>query len=216
MPKRAGIILFVILIIPLLIWVVLKTMVTHHHQDVNFYAPITGNPNAGSDSSTFGTGEVLLYDQSGKPFSPADFQGKHFLVQLAYAGCRDTCPKVFATLEEMQTKYMPEKDQVRFLTVYLNELSPERLSAEASRHKAEGDFWVFASGDSAEVAKWVQESLYPGEDQVEELKNFNLLRLVGKDGLYRGYDYNLFGPKTMDSLDVDLYRMLLHDAQSKK
>ncbi len=121
----------------------------------------TGPPDKGG-TATFDPiplPDFTLTERSGKPLSLADLKGKVWIASFVFTHCTGTCPKISATIAQLQSDLSPTRPDLRFVTFSVD---PERdtpavLTKYANQFGAKPDTWLFLTGKEGEVHKLLNE-----------------------------------------------------------
>jgi len=103
-------------------------------------------------------GEFSLTDQSGKPITQADLQGKVWVAGFIFTNCTGPCPHVTATMARLQ-KEMADLPNFRLVTFTVD---PERdnvaqLAQYAKQFSADPARWMFLTGPEDEIQRVLRE-----------------------------------------------------------
>ncbi|MEY4275179.1 MAG: SCO family protein [Aquirufa sp.] len=228
MNKKTGILLMT-LIVPVFIFLGLKTFGTNHYTLPRYIPAIdstTGeikmakrvNPrwNESEMDTVFQTiPSFQLTDESGKPFSSASLQGKIFVANFFFTRCGTICPKITSQVSRA-TDTFNQDPEIRFISLSVdpNFDKPEKLSAYAKRFEADSTRWTFLTGDKKVIYPLILKGFHvPLADASEydaAIKNpdetfihSERLVLVDKDGVIRGF-YDGTDKKEVDRLIMEI------------
>lgn len=100
---------------------------------------------------------LQLADSTGKPFGPADMQGKTLLVTFIYSHCPDTCPLIVSNLRTAQAKLTPaERANLQIVGVSTDPEgdTPKAVNAFLKRMGMEGRMRYLIGSRKALKATW--------------------------------------------------------------
>lgn len=100
-----------------------------------------------------GTRQVVLIDQTGRPFTFAALRGEPLIVTFVAAHCTDACPLVNAQFSQAAQDFDRRRIRVRLLTITLDpEHDPPAVMRDlARRFDADPRRWIVASGSVPDV-----------------------------------------------------------------
>lgn len=133
-----------------------------------------------------------LVDQKGREIDRDTFAGKRTVVTFIFTRCAvpDFCPLMtsnFAEVESALTERPGLAEGTRLLSISIDPEhdTPEVLQEYASNHTDDHDFWRFATGDPAEVAKLTGAFRVHTETAAGTLNHSLCTALIGPDGVIR-------------------------------
>lgn len=216
MPKKSGIILLIILVLPLLTWLLLR-QASHKAKEVRHIYTITKNPDGSLDSLFTNVKAFSLQDQAGQTFTQASLQNKVSVFATFYPGCTDECAPVNKFYSLMQEKFL-DTEQFQFFSVNIRPGEGD-IGAYARQVGTMGNKWHLLTGDSAEVDRFLYENLFPTVKKRSlpdgKLDLVGYFRLTDRFGRFRGKNYRVSDRLDVDSLEADLYRLELEFAQNE-
>jgi protein SCO1/2 len=228
MYKKTGI-LFLVLILPVFIYVGLKAFGTNHFSLPRYIPAIdstTGeikmakrlNPrwNESEMDTVFQTiPDFRLTDENGKAFSAKSLQGKIYVTSFFFTRCGTICPKITSQLSRVQDTFLGDPD-VQLLSISVDPKfdQPEKLATYAKRFDANKGQWHFLTGEKKMIYPLVLKGFHvPLADASEydaAIKNpdetfihSERLVLVDKEGIIRGF-YDGTDKKEVDRLLVEI------------
>ncbi len=228
MNKKTGILL-ITLIVPVFIFLGLKTFGTNHYTLPRFIPAIdstTGeikmakrlNPrwNESELDTVFQTIPAFqLTDENGKVFSSKELQGKIYVANFFFTRCGTICPKITSQLSRATDTFNQDKD-VHFISISVdpNYDEPTKLSAYAKRFEADSTRWTFLTGVKKDIYHLILKGFHvPLADASEydaAIKNpdetfihSERLVLVDKTGVIRGF-YDGTDKKEVDRLIMEI------------
>jgi protein SCO1/2 len=228
MYKKTGI-LFLVLILPVFIYLGLKAFGTNHFSLPRYIPAIdstTGeikmakrlNPrwNESEMDTVFQTiPDFRLTDESGKVFSAKSLQGKIYVTSFFFTRCGTICPKITSQLSRVQDTFLGDPE-VQLLSISVDPKfdQPEKLATYAKRFDANKGQWHFLTGEKKMIYPLVLKGFHvPLADASEydaAIKNpdetfihSERLVLVDKEGIIRGF-YDGTDKKEVDRLLVEI------------
>jgi len=228
MNKKTGI-LFLVLIVPVFVYLGLKTFGTNHFSLPRYVPAIdstTGeikmakrlNPrwNEAEMDTVFQTiPSFTLLDETGKPFDSNNLKGKIYITSFFFTRCGTICPKISSQVSRVQDTFH-EDPEVKLLSISVDPKfdQPEKLAAYAKRFDANKGQWHFLTGEKKVIYPLVLQGLHvPLADASEydaAIKNpdetfihSERLVLVDKEGIIRGF-YDGTDKKEVDRLLVEI------------
>ena len=161
MNKKTGI-LFLVLIVPVFVYLGLKTFGTNHFSLPRYVPAIdstTGeikmakrlNPrwNEAEMDTVFQTiPSFTLLDETGKPFDSNNLKGKIYVTSFFFTRCGTICPKISSQVSRVQDTFH-EDPEVKLLSISVDPKfdQPEKLAAYAKRFDANKGQWHFLTGE---------------------------------------------------------------------
>ena len=228
MNKKAGV-LFLVLILPVFIYIGLKTFGTNHYSLPRFVPAIdstTGeikmakrlNPrwNESEIDTIFQTiPSFSLTDETGKTFVSNSLKDKIYVTSFFFTRCGTICPKITSQLSRVQDTFLGDPE-VQFLSISVDPKydQPEKLATYAKRFDANKGQWHFLTGEKKLIYPLVLKGFHvPLADASEydaAIKNpdetfihSERLVLVDKEGIIRGF-YDGTDKKEVDRLLVEI------------
>jgi protein SCO1/2 len=228
MNKKTGI-LFLVLIVPVFVYLGLKTFGTNHFSLPRYIPAIdstTGeikmakrlNPrwNETEMDTVFQTiPSFSLTDESGKTFSAKNLQGKIYVTSFFFTRCGTICPKITTQLSRVQDTFLGDPE-VQLLSISVDPKfdQPEKLAQYAKRFDANKNQWHFLTGEKKMIYPLVLKGFHvPLADASEydaAIKNpdetfihSERLVLVDKEGIIRGF-YDGTNKKEVDRLLLEI------------
>ncbi|GAC1334218.1 MAG: hypothetical protein NVSMB14_01260 [Isosphaeraceae bacterium] len=145
-------------------------------------------------------GKFQVVERSNKRVSDADLADRVWIAGFVFTHCRQTCPRIAASMSTLQSALKDEKSGVKLvcITVDPERDTPEVLSKFAKTYRADPDRWWFFTGDKQGVLNLVRDRFKLGlepaspEDQAsgaEEIMHDPHLALVDRGNKVVGY-YN--------------------------
>lgn len=228
MNKKTGI-LFLVLIVPVFIYLGLKTFGTNHFSLPRYIPAIdstTGeikmakrlNPrwNEADIDTVFQTiPDFTLTDQNGQAFSAKSLQGKIYVASFFFTRCTTICPKITTQLSRVQDTFYQDPD-VQLLSISVDPKfdEPEKLATYAKRFDANKEQWHFLTGEKKVIyplaLKGFHVPLADASEYDAAIKNpdetfihSERLILIDKEGIIRGF-YDGTDKKEVDRLLLEI------------
>jgi protein SCO1/2 len=228
MTKKTGI-LFLVLILPVFVYLGLKTFGTNHFTIPRYIPAIdstTGEiklakrlhprwDEAEMDTVFQSIPDFTLTDENGNPFSAGSLKGKIYVTSFFFTRCGSICPKITSQLSRVQDTFHQDPE-VKLLSISVDPLfdQPEKLAAYAKRFDANKGQWYFLTGEKKVIYPLVLKGFHvPLADASEydaAIKNpdetfihSERLVLVDKEGIIRGF-YDGTDKKEVDRLLVEI------------
>lgn len=177
------------------------------------------NP-AGGDSTYKTVGPFAFTSQNGVTITRDSLTGKIWVADVFFTTCQGICPKLSTGLQRVKEAFTgdPEVRLVSF-TVDPEYDSLPVLREYAGRYGAVDHQWHLLTGEKAELYRVETEEFFfshtEDEDSVVKFVHDGKLRLVDKEGRFRGKFYDGTDPADVDSLIVDIKRLKNEYAQDK-
>jgi protein SCO1/2 len=228
MNKKIGI-LFIVLILPVFIYLGLKTWGTNHFVLPRYIPAIdstTGEIKMGkrlhprwneSDLDTiFQTIPAFnLTNEKGQNFSSSTLKGKMFVASFFFTRCGTICPKITSQLSRVQDTFNKDPD-LKLISISVDPVfdRPEKLQAYAKRFDANEGQWTFLTGEKKVIYPLILKGFHvPLADASEydvaikkpdeTFIHSERLILVDREGVIRGF-YVGTDKKEVDRLLVEI------------
>lgn len=227
--NKKTIILFIVLILPVFIYLGLKTWGTNHFVLPRYIPAIdstTGEIKMGKrlnprwDESELDTifqtiPAFNLINEKGQKFSSSSLKGKIYVASFFFTRCGTICPKITGQLSRVQDTFNKDPD-LKLISISVDPAfdHPEKLQAYAKRFDANEGQWTFLTGEKKVIYPLILTGFHvPLADASEydaAIKNPNetfihseRLVLVDKEGVIRGF-YVGTDKKEVDRLLVEI------------
>ena len=228
MNKKTGI-LFLVLILPVFIYLGLKTFGTNHFSLPRYIPAIDSttreikmakrlNPrwNEAEMDTVFQTiPSFNLTDETGKTFDSNSLKGKIYVTSFFFTRCGTICPKISSQLSRVQDTFHQDPE-VQLLSISVDPKfdQPEKLALYAKRFDANKGQWHFLTGEKkviyplvlkgfhvplADASEYDAAIKHPDETFIHSER----LVLVDKEGVIRGF-YDGTDKKEVDRLLVEI------------
>lgn len=227
--NKKTIILFIVLILPVFIYLGLKTWGTNHFVLPRYIPAIdstTGEIKMGIrlnprwDESELDTvfqtiPSFNLVDEKGQNFSSSSLKGKIYIASFFFTRCGTICPKTTGQLSRVQDTFNQDPD-LKLISISVDPVfdHPEKLQKYAKRFDANEGQWTFLTGEKKVIYPLILKGFHvPLADASEydaAIKNpdetfihSERLVLVDKEGVIRGF-YVGTDKKEVDRLLVEI------------
>ncbi len=150
-----GMVLVCILLIPVLIFMFLKSFGTNEYDLPVYFENGVDNPFQEcpiSDTTQHYIPEFTFVNQEGNAVGSAQMDGKITIVDFFFTSCPSICPVMSKEMERVNDMFRDE-DRVQILSISIDPTydTPEVLKQYADDHRAEAGKWDFLSGDKLET-----------------------------------------------------------------
>jgi protein SCO1 len=217
---RPFIVLFILLILPLLVYVYLKVWTKQNYRPVEIISEKIPNPDGSLDSVFIPVGDFAFTGQSGKLITQDSLKGKIWVANLFHSNCAKACDVMNDYVRQMLEKDFPDEPDVRFLSFSVDPAndSVPMLKVYADRTGAVANRWYFLTGHPDSLKKFIVEELhYPEADPkviAENKLHDTSFRLVDWNGLFRGDYYDGTNETDMVTMAQHIVMMLRERADS--
>ena len=228
MTKKTGI-LFIVLILPVFVYLGLKQFGTNHYALPRYIPAIdstTGeikmakrlNPrwNESELDTVFQTLPAFqLIDENGKTFSSSALKGKIHVASFFFTRCTTICPKISTQISRVQDTFEGDSE-IKLISISVDPVHdrPEQLTAYAQRFDANPMQWSFLTGEKKNIYPLILNGyhvpLADASEYDQAIKNpdetfihSERLVLVDKEGIIRGF-YDGTDKKEVDRLLVEI------------
>ena len=132
-----------------------------------------------------------LIERNGNPVTLSDLEGQIWVANLIFTNCGGMCPMMTNQMRSLQ-ETLPESVRLVSFTVDPNRDTPEVLSTYADRHGAEGDRWIFLTGERDQIYRLSKEGFHLAVDdtigtEIEPITHSTRFVLVDQIGTIRSY-----------------------------
>ena len=154
-------------------------------------------------------------ERSGRTVSLADLRNKVWIADFIYTTCTDTCPLQSAEMTKLQ-KQFADIDALRLVSFSVDPTkdTPAVLSAYAKKFSADGERWLFLTGDRQAMVDLVQGGFrLSAAPVVDSSSKENIILhsprfvLVDRGAEIRGY-YDSREQDALERLKTDLAKVL--------
>ena len=160
--------------------------------------------------------DFVLTERSGRTVRLADLKGHIWVADLIFTSCAGPCPMMSQQMSGFQTSLAPARD-IRLVSFSVD---PERdtpavLTEYAARYRADGERWLFLTGDRKMIYRLIREGFRltvkdAPEDDGQIIHSLRFA-LVDREGRVRCY-YNGDDPQSLRGLLPDVDRLLREEA----
>lgn len=229
MKNKAGILLFIIILVPVFIYLGLKGFGTNHYQLPRFIPAIdstTGeilikkreNPrwNESESDTVFQTiPPFSLLNQDSILFNSEKLKGKIYAASFFFTRCGTICPIISSQLSRVQDAFHQD-DEIKFLSISVDPRydQPAKLKAYASKYAANTQQWEFLTGDKASIYQLIMKGFHVPvsdasaydqavKDPDKAFIHSERIVLVDKEGVIRGF-YDGTNKEEVDRLILEI------------
>lgn len=180
----------------------------------------TPNPAGTGDSLHKVVGEFSFTSQTGATVTSSSLRGKIWVADVFFSTCTGICPQLSSGLSRIQTAFKgdPEVQLVSF-TVDPEYDSIPVLQAYAQQYGAVDGQWHFLTGNKSDLYRVETEEFFfshtEAEDKTVKFVHDGKLRLVDKEGRFRGKFYDGLDAADVDLVIEDIKRLKREYAESK-
>jgi len=151
--------------------------------------------------------DFQLTDQSGRPFSSADFAGKVWVLDFIFTRCNSACPRLTTQMRKLQDR-IAAIPQARLLSISIDpdfDTAPV-LANYAQRYNTDPARWRFLTGNKATI-RALQVKTERHMDPEEIISHSKHIYLLDGNGYIRG-EYPVNDPNATEDILVDLKRLI--------
>ena len=222
---KAGI-LIVMLVVPALVFVLLKGFSTNHFKVPYLVPEITEEGEVkmnGKDTVFHKIPKFSLIDQNGNVFSSAQTKNKIYVADFIFTSCKTICPKMTSELVRVQDDFLHNKDVILVShTVDPTHDTPQVLKEYTKKNDAQDGKWFFLTGDKKAIynlgingykVSMADAEAYDKNVPIDEtFIHTEKLLLIDKEGYIRGF-YDGTSKEDVDRLIVEI--KILEDSYKK-
>ena len=159
--------------------------------------------------------DFALVERSGKRITLADLRGKIWVADFIYTQCTDTCSWQTADMANLQERWMNEND-LRLVSISVDPVhdTPNILTRFAARFHANGQRWLFLTGNKNQIDRLVEDGFELPASAVAgrpgtapTIIHSPRFILIDRDGQIRG-SYDSRDRKSMQRLNTDVTNLL--------
>lgn len=168
--------------------------------------------NAAGDSVIHTVGSFRFLDQQKREVTEQSLLGKIWVADVFFTTCQGICPQLSSGFQRVQEAFKgdPEVRLVSF-SVDPDYDSIPILQEYARRYGADDAQWSFLTGNKTDLYKVENDEFFFGAtrdaDSTIKFVHDNTLRLVDKQGRFRGRFYDGTSPADVDSLISDIKKL---------
>lgn len=131
-----------------------------------------------------------LTNQNNKTITNADYKGKVYVLEFFFSTCPTICPKMNASLKEVQQQFNGMKDfGIASITINPEKDTPEVLKTHMEELGITSENWHFLTGDKDYIYKVANKgfNMYAAENSKVNggFEHSGLFALIDKDGTIR-------------------------------
>jgi len=152
-----------------------KTMFHRHTPPAVEYLPAAPVP------------DFALTESRGQPLTRADLLGKVWVANLMFTSCGEACPKLSATMSQLDRALGPRSD-VRLVSITITPEfdQPAVLREYAERFHA-SEKWLFLTGARETITKLANDGFWISAGSPGTVTHSEKLVLVDREGKVRGF-----------------------------
>jgi protein SCO1/2 len=159
--------------------------------------------------------DFSLIERSGTKITLADLHGKIWIADFIYTQCTDTCTWQTADMAKLQERWISEND-LRLVSISLDPEhdTPSLLTRFAARFHADGQRWLFLTGNKKQIDRLVEDGFALPASAVTDragaaptIIHSPRFILIDRDGQIRG-SYDSRDRQSMQRLNTDVANLL--------
>ncbi|WP_111321546.1 SCO family protein [Algoriphagus chordae] len=214
-----GFVLVCILLVPILIFLFLKSFGTNTYDIPVFYEKGVDNPFQEcpiADTTQHYIPEFSFTNQVGDEVGRSDMEGKITIVDFFFTSCPSICPKMSAEMERVNDMFRDD-DRVHIMSISIDPQfdTPEVLQEYAEEHGAKAGKWDFLTGGVQETYDLAKCGfIIPTIDGLgipDDFAHSDKFMLIDELGRIRGY-YSGTSREDVDLLMLET-KVLLHASE---
>lgn len=211
-----GMVLVCILLVPILIFLFLKSFGNNTYDIPVFFEKGVDNPFREcpiADTTQHYIPEFSFTNQAGQTVGRADMEGKITIVDFFFTSCPSICPKMSSEMERVNDMFR-DNEHVQIMSISIDPTydTPEVLRDYAEKHNAEVGKWNFLTGGVQETYDLAKCGfIIPSIDGLgvpDDFVHSDKFILVDELGRIRGY-YSGTSREDVDLLMLET-KVLLH------
>ncbi|MFC3878766.1 SCO family protein [Algoriphagus namhaensis] len=211
-----GMVLVCILLIPVLIFMFLKSFGNNEYDLPVYFEKGVDNPFREcpiTDTTQHYIPEFAFANQNDQLVGSEDMKGKITIVDFFFTSCPSICPVMSKEMERVNDMFR-EEDRVRILSISIDPEydTPEVLQSYADEHGAQAGKWDFLSGDKLETYQLARCGFVlptiDGMGVPDDFVHSDKFVLIDEQGRIRGY-YSGTNREDVDLLMLET-KVLLH------
>lgn len=218
-PAVARAIWIAVLLGPLLL-VFICNQARQEFKPVKYLSPKYPNPDGSPDSVYKAVADFKFVSQTGDTITRDTFKNCIYVANVFFSRCQGVCPRLTSALTRVQD-YCKDVKEVKFLSITVDPEndSVEALKGYADRFGAIPHKWYFITGEKEAIYRFAKDEFFfkamEGEGGEMGFIHDQSLRLVDKEGVFRGEYYDGLNNIEVDRLIEDI-RVLLAEYARKK
>jgi len=159
--------------------------------------------------------DFSLVERSGKKITLADLRGKVWIADFIYTQCTDTCSLQTADMAKLQERWI-NQSALRLVSISVDPEhdTPNILTRFAARFHADGQRWLFLTGNKNQIARLVEDGFHlPASAAVSRERATPIVLhsprfiLIDRDGRIHG-SYDSQNRQSMQRLETDVANSL--------
>jgi protein SCO1/2 len=211
-----GLVLICILLVPVVIFLFLKTFGNNKYDIPVFFENGVEDPLSECNMVESGQHYIpdfTLMDQNNQIRGKKEMSGKITIVDFFFTSCPSICPIMSTELERVDDAFRND-DEIQIFSISIDPEydTPEVLFEYAERHMATPGKWFFLTGDKSLIYDLARCGFIlptiDGEGQPEEFVHSDKFVLIDGQGRIRGY-YSGTNREDVDKLILET-KILLH------
>lgn len=170
------------------------------------------DPAGGTDSVIHTVGAFRFRDQQNHEVTEASLLGKIWVADVFFTTCQGICPQLSSGLQRVQDAFKGDAE-VRLISFSVDPDydSIPLLQEYARRYGADDAQWSFLTGNKTDLYRVENDEFFFGAtrdaDSTIKFVHDNTLRLVDKQGRFRGRFYDGTNPADVDSVIADIKKL---------
>lgn len=216
-----GLVLVCILLVPILIFLFLKSFGNNTYTIPIYYEKGANSPFKEcpvSDTTQHYIPEFSFTNQEGETVGRADMEGKITIVDFFFTSCPSICPKMSSEMERVNDMFRDE-EHVQIMSISIDPTydTPEILSEYAEEHSAVAGKWNFLTGGVQETYDLAKCGfMIPTVDGLgvpDDFVHSDKFMLIDELGRIRGY----YSGTTREDVDLLMLetKVLLHASKEE-
>lgn len=131
--------------------------------------------------------DFTLTESRGQPLARADLLGKVWIANLMFTSCGEACPRLSATMSQLDRALGP-RDDVRLVSITITPEydQPAVLREYAERFQA-SEKWLFLTGQRAVITKLANDGFWLSAGSPGTVTHSEKFVLVDREGKVRGF-----------------------------
>lgn len=190
-----GLVLVCILLVPVLIFMFLKSFGNNTYDIPIFFENGVDNPFQEcpvADTTQHYIPEFIFTNQKGEAVGSKEMKGKVTVVDFFFTSCPSICPAMSSELERVNDMFREESNlQILSISIDPTYDTPEILQDYADKHNARAGKWDFLTGDKKEIYQLAKCGfILPTLDGMgvpDDFAHSDKFVLIDEQGRIRGY-----------------------------
>jgi protein SCO1/2 len=160
-----------------------------------------------------------IKDQTGKPITLDDLQGKIWVANFIFTRCKGPCPLITQRMADLNTKLGKVRDKVVLVSFSVDpgHDTPEVLAQYGAAQGASPESWKFLAPTQEDIDSIIVKGLLQPVSKEPDgtVAHSSRFVLVDADGWLRGYQDGV-DPEVVQKLMVDIGDLLQENTPDKK